>query len=47
MSNSTIENEVIFDKIANFKPNWNSIEKTTNWITSIVEFNKSIANNDY
>ena len=25
------------NKIANFKPNWNSIEKTANWITSIVE----------
>jgi|SaaInlStandDraft_1057018.scaffolds.fasta_scaffold04425_6 hypothetical protein len=37
MTKVTIENEILFDKIANFKSNWNSIEKTTNWITSIVE----------
>ena len=37
MTKVTIEDEILFDKIANFKPNWNSIDKTTKWITSMVE----------
>ena len=31
------KNKVHIDKVANFNPKWNSIQKTVNWISSLIE----------